>query len=281
MSEPANVETNANKAKRERSPSFPFIPLPVAVQRLAAFEDYFKRHPAPARRAGLAWGMKGDSSQAGQTLAALKSFGLVEYSGAKDGLVASLSDDARNYLRAQQDSIKREILSRLALRPRLIAMYWEKWGPDRPPDPVCLDDLVLKMSFNQAGAETFLKVYDATIAFAGLSHSDIVPLQEAGGIDYDGTSEVGDVNKYSATLPQSPSNELAAQKHRGVLMDGERELTTGLLSKGASFRLIVSGRIGEKEIERLIKKLELDKEILADQDDDDLDIDSNLPRSGP
>jgi len=48
-------------------------------------------------------------------------------------------------------------------------------------------------------------------------------------------------------------------------MDGERELTTGLLSKGASFRLIVSGHIGEKEIERLIKKLTLDKEILADE----------------
>jgi hypothetical protein len=36
----------------------------------------------------------------------------------------------------------------------------------------------------------------------------------------------------------------------------------------ASFRLIVSGNIGVKEIERLIKKLEIDKEILADQDDD-------------
>ncbi|MFT0876456.1 hypothetical protein VRZ08_07825 [Rhodopseudomonas sp. G2_2311] len=49
-------------------------------------------------------------------------------------------------------------------------------------------------------------------------------------------------------------------------MAGERELTTGLLAKDASFRLIVSGNIGVKEIERLIKKLELDKEILADDD---------------
>jgi hypothetical protein len=52
-------------------------------------------------------------------------------------------------------------------------------------------------------------------------------------------------------------------------MVGERELTTGLLSKDASFRLIVSGEVGVKEIERLIKKLELDKEILADQDGGD------------
>ena len=51
-------------------------------------------------------------------------------------------------------------------------------------------------------------------------------------------------------------------------------LTLGLsgaciLAKDASFRLIVSGVIGVKEIERLIKKLQLDKEILADQDDED------------
>jgi hypothetical protein len=47
-------------------------------------------------------------------------------------------------------------------------------------------------------------------------------------------------------------------------MEGERELTTGLLSKEASFRLIVNGRVGVKEIEMLIKKLQLDKQILAD-----------------
>jgi hypothetical protein len=31
----------------------------------------------------------------------------------------------------------------------------------------------------------------------------------------------------------------------------------------------VSGTVGVKEIERLIKKLELDKEILADQENDE------------
>jgi Holliday junction resolvasome RuvABC DNA-binding subunit len=54
-----------------------------------------------------------------------------------------------------------------------------------------------------------------------------------------------------------------------ALMHGERELTTGLLSKDASFRLIVTGSVGEKEIDRLIRKLELDKEILADNTDDE------------
>jgi hypothetical protein len=49
---------------------------------------------------------------------------------------------------------------------------------------------------------------------------------------------------------------------------GERELTTGLLSKETSFRVIVNGPVGVREIERLIKKLELDKEILADESEE-------------
>ncbi|WP_168204624.1 MULTISPECIES: hypothetical protein [unclassified Tardiphaga] len=38
-------------------------------------------------------------------------------------------------------------------------------------------------------------------------------------------------------------------------------------AKGANFRLIVSGPIGVKEIDPLIQNLQIDKEILADQDE--------------
>jgi hypothetical protein len=50
----------------------------------------------------------------------------------------------------------------------------------------------------------------------------------------------------------------------GVLMDQERVLQDGYLSKGTTYRIIVSGRVGPAEIDRLIRKLELDKEFLAD-----------------
>ncbi len=72
---------SASKGKKDRSPSFPFIPLGAAIDRLAAFEAKFGRHPTPADKAGLAWGIKEGSSQADQTLAALRSFGLVIYKG--------------------------------------------------------------------------------------------------------------------------------------------------------------------------------------------------------
>lgn len=160
------------KGVKERSPSFPFIPLPTALNRLEQFEAYFGRHPAKADLAGLAWQMKGGSSKSQQTLAALKYFGFVEYKGAGKDRVAILTELARTYLRAQQDSIKRDVVRKAALRPTLIRRFFHEWGADRPPDPVCLDQLVLHNGFNEGAASLFLKVYDQTIAFAGLSDSD-------------------------------------------------------------------------------------------------------------
>lgn len=164
----------AETKSKDRSPSFPFIPLEEAVKRLQAFEQTFGRHPAPAGKAGLAWGMKENSSQAFQTLAALKAFGLLQYEGSAKARTALLTDDARTYLRAQQDSIKKGVLQRLATKPAQIQKFWSIWGADRPPDAVCLDELVLNHAFTDSAANTFLKVYDDTIAHAGLSNSDTV-----------------------------------------------------------------------------------------------------------
>lgn len=171
MSEAKEVKDSTVKGQRDRSPAYPFISLGASIERLIAFEKYFGRHSAPADKAGLAWDMKEKSSQAAQTLAALKYFGLVEYEGAGDQRAANLTEDGRNFLRAQQESIKKEILRRCALKPPQIAAYWEKWGADRPPDPICLDELVLKGRYTESAAKTFLSVYDDTIAYAGLSIS--------------------------------------------------------------------------------------------------------------
>ncbi len=163
-----------DKPKKDRSPSFPFISLPEVIKRLQAFEQTFGRHPAPGIKVGLAWGMKDKSSQAYQILAALKAFGLVSYQGSGSDLKAILTDEARTYLRAQQNSIKSEIVKRIALKPTQFNKFWNIWGADRPPDPVCLDQLILQHAFTDSAAHKFLKVYDETVAFAGLSDSDIV-----------------------------------------------------------------------------------------------------------
>jgi hypothetical protein len=260
-------EARETAGQRDRSPSFPFIPLKTAIERLVAFENHHKRAGVPPDRVGPAWGMKTNTSQAQQTLAALRAYGLLETRLTTDGRRVMISEDGRTYLRAQQESVKWDILRRAALRPKQIEKYWRDWGTDRPKDAACLDALVVHGGgFSEDGAEKFLRVYDETISYAGLGESD--------KIDPDSKEELPGVGgeaeeKEDDPPPPSATRTTAPPARSGVrLMDGERELTTGLLSKEASFRLIVRGRIGVKEIEILIKKLQIDKEILADESDD-------------
>ncbi len=262
--------TNASQTKipRERSKSFPVIPLKTTIERLQQFEKMFGRHPAPYEKTGLAWGMEEGSSQANRILSALKSFGFLEYSGTGKDRTVAITEPGRTYLRAQQESIKLDILKSAALKPKQIAHYWPLWGPDRPPNVVCLDLLRLKDGFTDTSAPQFLKVYDETIAYAGLTSSDKVAHVDDGDDDED--DEDG-----KPVEPALKSNDPARKAVvpppavATTLAEGERILTTGLLAKGASFKLIVSGQVGPKELERLIQKLELDKEILADADTDE------------
>lgn len=302
-----------SKVKRDRSPSYPSIPLGTAIERLVTLDEHFKRHPAPLNKIGLAWGMKPASSQASSTVAALKSFGLVEYQGTGADLKAILSDEGRTYLRAQQDSIKRDVLSRLALKPKAILKYYEEWGATRPIDEVCLDELVLKGGFSRAGAENFLKVYDATIAYTlpgtfdktihketqnsnlekeeqNVEIGDMIQWELAGIKQFDRPKRVRAIQNHEGIdwvyVDGSPSgiqmNEVTLEQkgskpvpNAPILIEGivgangsEREWLRGPLSKESSYRLIVSGNLGPKEIGKLIKLLEAQKDVLSDDEEE-------------
>jgi hypothetical protein len=243
----ASVEA---KAQKERSPAYPFIPLKTAVERLVQLEAMFTRHPVPAQKAGLAWDMKGGSSQAGQTLAALKYFGFIEYQGGGADRVAIMTEDARTYLRAQQESVKKEVLRRAALKPTAIAMKWEAWGADRPPDAVCLDQLVLKDKFTSAAAETFLRVYDETVAYAGLAQSGTIP-----PINPEVEKMQQDVQHGQFEQPPPPPSTGAnAMK---VTIDGDR--------------IQVSANVDLRGARRLLRALQANMSLLEDADEDDAD----------
>ncbi len=255
------ADTDESAGQRDRSPAYPIIPLVSALERLAQFEAHFKRSAARPDKVGDAWGIKA-KAHASRIAAALRYFGLLEYQSGGGGRSITISDLGRNYLRAQEEKTKREIVASAALKPKQIAIFWNEWGADRPADPACLDELVLKNGFSEAGAREFLKVYDATIAYATPQFGDKVlrhEVIEANEDDLDAGSGGTDDDP-----PAPPPPDRKAK-----VMAGERELTTGILSKEANFRLIVSGPVGVKEIERLIAKLELDKEILAEPDHDE------------
>lgn len=177
------------------------------------------------------------------------------------------------------------------------------WGSDRPADGACMDNLIQNHGFSDSGARDFLKVYDATISFAKLSDSDKVPPgnnnSDENGTDdppppvaakkpkrvravqdHDGRkwafvegSETG-IPMEQVRIEQKgggkPSNAppTLPEERADRLPVGEREWLRGPLSRETSYRLIVTGDLGPKEIGKLIKLLTALKAVLSDEDDD-------------
>lgn len=76
-----------------------------------------------------------------------------------------------------------------------------------------------------------------------------------------GPDQLGAARRFVQHHGGLPPSEDQAGLAMGV---HERILQSGMLSKTASYRVIVSGQVGVAEIDRLLKKIEMDKEILAD-----------------
>jgi hypothetical protein len=165
-------QTDTDKARKERSPSFPFISLVKAVERVREMADDHRRNQARLPVVGSSWGYGPKSSGLLQTVAALKSFGLIDDIGSGSDRKIQITDLGWRILHDAREGAKDAAIREAALKPRLIAEYVEKWVPDRPSDAHCMSELQLDRGFNEAAARSFLTVFDKTVAFAGLGISD-------------------------------------------------------------------------------------------------------------
>jgi hypothetical protein len=243
---------------------FPFINLEKALGRT---ETLYKADPKGREMAIAAafsvWEYSDKSSGGFQTVAALRMYGLLKEGPKGDnGRKIGLTDEVLRYFRDEREDIRQKLLEGFALRPRLIGALWGEWKTSPPADTIARSHLKAERGLSDQAARSLLAIYKENLAFANLKGDAKVP-------------EVKEEEEEEAAetppLPRDPSGERPPKppSTKGKLMDGERELTAGLLSKDANFRVIVTGHVGVKEIERLIRKLEFDKEILADQTEGD------------
>lgn len=169
MTENTGDET---RGRKERSPSFPFIPLEKALQRLKTLYDNHRREPARLTAIGTTWGYKAKSSGLQQTVAALKQFGLVDDTGSGEDRKIQISELGRRILMDERPGAREAAILEAANKPRLIAEYVAKWVPERPSDAHCISELQLDRGFTEEAAHSFLRVFDHTVAFAQIAHSD-------------------------------------------------------------------------------------------------------------
>jgi hypothetical protein len=257
---PDAAQAEPKRPKQGRSPAYPGIDLEKAIAQAKALYDAEGKYAAPMSSAFTAWGFGAKSSGGRETRAALRYFGLITIEGDGENGKVKLTENALRVLLDEREdqSEKRALIRELALTPAVHKQIFDKFPEGIKSEATVEHFLVFEGGFNKSAAGEVVTEFKATADYAGLFQPDNtvdkppLPGEEAGNGD----------------TPPPPPPGAGRKGQRTQIMSGERELTTGLLAKDASFRLIVSGNVGVKEIERLIKKLELDKEILADPGDE-------------
>ncbi|MBB3644910.1 hypothetical protein FHX14_001073 [Rhizobium sp. BK619] len=263
---------------RFRSPPYPAIDLSKAIERAKQLYSKAMHHPAGTAVLAEAWGYGEKSSGLWATAAALIHFGLIRDEGTGPKRKFTLSDTAVRIIRdADPDSEKRrDAIRRAALSPTIHSELREKFGIDPGLSDIVLKNYLTldradegKAAFSDGAADDVIRIYKDSMAFAGIAISaNLPPLEEGmGDEDDDDDFDIAAIRAKRETMKLASSP--VAPKQPTAPQHGERVLQDGILSRETTYRIIVKGKIGPREIDRLIKKLELDKEILADAEGED------------
>ncbi len=238
------------KSKKERSPSFPFIPLKKAVERTKTLLENHKREAARVSSIAASWEYGLKSSGLLQTIAALKQFGLIEDLGSGDERKVQVSELGRRILTDERPGAREAALKTAAIKPRLIAEYLDRWLGERPSDSHCISELELDRGFSRDAATLFLKVFDETVSYASLSSNDkLSPSLKS----TDGGTNPTQVAETNAELPSAPIP-------RDI---GSRPFQDRLKVQIAGNSLgVVATLVNAAEVDKLIKVLEANKSLL-------------------
>jgi hypothetical protein len=165
------ADQTEHKKKRERSPGYPAIPLGVAVERTRELYKAEKSYLAPVDTVISHWGYSPRSGAGLVQVAALMKYGLLEDEGSGPNRRARVTEFAQRIIRDSREvSPDRDRLIReAALNPSIHRELWERFGASLPSDSNLLHTLVFEYGFTDPGAAEFLKVFKATVAFAGLT----------------------------------------------------------------------------------------------------------------
>lgn len=253
----------SGSGKRDRSPSFPYLGLGKALDRLQKLFENTKRHEVRVVDVAKDWGVTPKSSSLDRYVAALLSYGLIEDSGSGDARKIKISETGLRILEDKRQGVRERLLSEAALRPPIIAEYAQRWAEGRPDETHVLSQLKFEGNFTEEGARMFLRVFDETVRFITPAGPDSPTENDDAGA----RSELS-VQEDAQSTENSPRG--APLSNPSWTVTGEREWLRGPLSRTTTYRLMVSGEMGPKEIKKLITLLEAQRTVLADDEEGDL-----------
>ena len=248
----------------ERSPNFPSMPLEEAIDAARTIYQKEGRSVMPRSSAVAPLGYSSINGRSLSVLGALRGYGLLEGRGDE----VSLTADAITVLKAPAGSEEHiTALVRLFENPPAFQLLRSR-GDEASGETLRWH--LIKSNFREDSAERLVKTYLASRELVTRAKATY-GFQEGLREEEDRLDHLADDPKLKAAFFGEPKAVAPAHKREaggeGLAMGvHERVLQSGMLSKTASYRVIVSGPVGEAEIDRLLRKIEMDREILAEPD---------------
>ncbi len=296
-----------------RGISYPSTNIGAAINLARKYFDAERKSEAPVGAAIGHFGYSESSSGGRQAISTLLQFGLFEDIGRGHDRHVKLTDNALTVLLAEPEGEDYYRAIRACVgSPKIYQELFRKWPDALPSDQTISFFLTKDKNFNVSAIPDFLKDLRVSISLAGVEHpgellasaeeseqvlvtkmnfvGDIVRRQrEAQGrtmqISHTGPLTFGNARRPNGNQDDSTLGSFGfdeSQKYSTPLIDApsvsgksnEREWMRGSLSKSSEFRISVSGPITGREVGRLIKLLEAQKEVLEDDSSAD---DNNSP----
>lgn len=151
------------KRTKTRSPNFPAISLPDAIDKTRAFYKEDGRSGSPKLTAYKHLGYKGEHGASLGVLSAMKKYGLIR----EENNRIFLTKNAEFILLSSDESKKAEIVRKCALTPEIYSKLWEQYSDTGLPSDNSLKDILLfDYNFNEKSVHGFIRDFKATIDFA-------------------------------------------------------------------------------------------------------------------
>lgn|GEM_PF-808506 len=163
-------EKSTSMVRRHRSPAYPFLSLPAAIDKAQLFFEKERSHKVSVQAALEHIGYGPGSSSGFRVLASMLQFGLLEEEGSKDSRVVWLSDLGRQIVLDKREESPERIaaIKQAALRPEIHNELWARWKDHGglPSDATIETTLIKDMGFNPKAAPEFIKELKDSFSFA-------------------------------------------------------------------------------------------------------------------
>lgn len=162
---------------RVRSPNFPVISLPQAVERIEVIYDHEQTVPADRETLAKHLGYSGLNGASSKIISALSKYGLLEEMPDKSFRVSKL---AMAIMHPSSNEEKTDALREAASGPILFQRLNEQFGGQRPSE-TNLRSWLLRNGFARSGVDSVIKAYNETMDLVGASHTAYKEPHQRGG----------------------------------------------------------------------------------------------------